>query len=152
CVALRRAATPPQCPPPARVGFQRLPQTGNRKNPPPRAENAANFFRRARRGSANTAVVSQAPAAAIELVCRTLRKNVGVFDSEIHSTRGYRRMNMRRITRDGYVSDDVLCRHSVTNVKGRLPAYPACFCSRGQVLKQIRHISKKAPESIADAK
>jgi hypothetical protein len=66
---------------------------------------------------ANTAVVSQAPVSTMELICRTLRKNVGVFDSEIHPARGHRRMNVRRIARERHVSDDFLRRDSVTDVK-----------------------------------
>jgi hypothetical protein len=66
---------------------------------------------------ANTAVVSQAPFATIELVCRTLRKNVGVFDPEIHPAGGDRRMNVCGIARERHVSDDFLRRDPVTDVK-----------------------------------
>src|SRR5215472_3049248 len=38
-------AFPPALPTLARVRLQRLSPIGNRRNPPPRAENAANFFR-----------------------------------------------------------------------------------------------------------
>ena len=66
---------------------------------------------------ANTAVVSEASVSTMELVCRTLRKNVGVFNPEIHAARGHRRVNVRRIARERHVSDDVLRRDSVTDVK-----------------------------------
>ena len=66
---------------------------------------------------ANTAVVSQAPVATTERVCRTLRKNIGVFDSEIHPASGHRRMNVRCIAGERHVSDDFLRRDSVTDVK-----------------------------------
>ena len=66
---------------------------------------------------ANTAVVSQSPVSTMELVCRTLRKNVGVFDSEIHPAGGHRRMNVRRIARERHMSDDFPRRDSVTDVK-----------------------------------
>src|SRR5262249_61714367 len=38
-------ASPPALPTHARVRLQRLSPIGNRRNPPPRAEKAANFFR-----------------------------------------------------------------------------------------------------------
>src|SRR5262249_38218375 len=45
-------AFPPALPTLARVRLQRLSSIGNRRNPPPRAENAANFFRSSARASA----------------------------------------------------------------------------------------------------
>src|SRR5262249_57346309 len=44
-------AFPPALPTLARVRLQRLSPIGNRRNPPPRAENAANFFRSSTRAA-----------------------------------------------------------------------------------------------------
>src|SRR5262245_6515951 len=64
-----RAHVPPALPTLARVRLQRLSPIGNRRNPPPRAENAANFFRSSARAAQKTRAADQLTATSV-LFCR----------------------------------------------------------------------------------